>query len=89
MFQWAKSRGIEKVMMLPDGNAAFTRRMGMLVDRSSHGMAMRSWRYSMLVDDGNIEQLFAEPDIRDNPDGVGVQVSDAETMIAYLQREAR
>jgi peroxiredoxin len=71
--------------MLPDGNADFTRRMGMLVDRSSNGMSLRSWRYSMLVDNGVIEKVFAEPDIRDNPPGVGVTVSSAETMIAYLQ----
>jgi thioredoxin-dependent peroxiredoxin len=54
MFQWAKSRGIEKVFMLPDGNADFTRRVGMLVDRSNNGMAMRSWRYSMYVNNGVI-----------------------------------
>jgi thioredoxin-dependent peroxiredoxin len=85
MFQWAKSQNIEKVFMLPDGNADFTRRMGMLVDRSSNGMAMRSWRYSMCVNDCAIEKVFAEPDVRDNPNGVGVSVSDAETMLAYLQ----
>jgi peroxiredoxin len=85
MFQWAKAHGVEKVFMLPDGNADFTRRMGMLVDRSQHGMAMRSWRYSAYVIDGAIEKLFAEPEVRDNPDGVGVTVSKAETMLAYLQ----
>ena len=85
MFQWASSRSIEKIFMLPDGNAAFTRRMGMLVDRSGHGMGMRSWRYSMYVDDGAIRKVFAEPDIRDNPDGIGVTVSDAESMHAYLK----
>ena len=89
MFQWARSRNIEKVFMLPDGNAAFTRRMGMLVDRSHHGMAMRSWRYSMYVADGVIEKLFAEPDVRDNPDGVGLTVSDAETMLAWLRSTKR
>lgn len=84
MFQWAKSRSIETILMLPDGNAAFTRRMGMLVDRSGHGMGMRSWRYSMYVDNGVIRKVFAEPDIGDNPDGIGVTVSDAETMLGYL-----
>ena len=57
----------------------------MLVDRSGHGMGMRSWRYSMYVDDGAIRKVFAEPDIRDNPDGIGVTVSDAETMLGYLK----
>ena len=85
MFQWAKSRNIEKIFMLPDGNGDFTRRMGMLVERMNTGMSYRSWRYSMFVDDGVIKQVFAEPDVRDNPAGVGVQVSDAETMLAWLK----
>ncbi|UFN47429.1 peroxiredoxin [Roseomonas sp. OT10] len=89
MFQWARSRNIEKVFMLPDGNADFTRRMGMLVDRSQQGMAMRSWRYAMLVEDGAITAFFAEPGIRDSPEGVSLTVSDAETMLAHLRGEGR
>ncbi|MEJ1161723.1 peroxiredoxin [Prosthecomicrobium sp. N25] len=84
MYQWAKSRDIEKVFMLPDGNADFTRQMGMLVQRTSHGMGLRSWRYSMHVVDGEIRQMFVEPGFRDDPPGVGVQVSDARTMLDYL-----
>ena len=84
MFQWAKSRDIEKIFMLPDGNGDFTRRMGMLVARTSSGMSYRSWRYSMFVDNGVIKQLFAEPGVGDNT-GVGVQVSDAETMLVWLK----
>ena len=85
MFQWAKAQSIEKVFMLPDGNGDFTRKMGMLVERSNQGLGMRSWRYSMFVDDGTIERLFAEPDFRDNPPGVPLRVSDAETMLDYLR----
>ena len=87
MYQWAKSRGISKVFMLPDGNGEFTRKMGMLVDRSSQGMGMRSWRYSMYVDNGEIKQFFEEPGFQDNPPGVPVQVSGADTMLSYLQGE--
>lgn len=85
LFQWAKAQGIEKVRMLPDGNGEFSRLMGMLVDRSAQGMGLRSWRYSMLVEDGRIVKLFAEPGLRDNPPGVPVQVSDAGTMLAFLR----
>jgi peroxiredoxin len=85
MFQWAQAKGVSRVRMLPDGNAEFTRKMGMLVDRSAQGMGMRSWRYSMLVEDGQITALFSEPGIRDNPPGVPVQVSDAGTMLAHLR----
>ena len=84
MSQWAKTQNITKVTLLPDGNADFTRRMGMLVDRSRNGMALRSWRYSMLVEDGRVSAVFAEPGIRDNPPGVGVTVSGAEAMLDHL-----
>jgi peroxiredoxin len=83
--QWALSRDVRKVVMLPDGNGEFTRKMGMLVERSAHGMGMRSWRYSMVVKDRTIEKMFVEPGFRDNPDGVGLSVSDAETMLGYLR----
>lgn len=85
MYQWARSQDIRKVFMLPDGNGEFTRKMGMLVERTSQGMGMRSWRYSMLVSDRRIEKLFAEPGIADNPAGVPLKVSGAETMLEYLQ----
>ena len=88
MFQWAKSRNIEKVRMLPDGNGDFTRLMGMLVDRSSTGMGMRSWRYSMFVEDGAITEFFPEKGFGDNPPGVPVEISDAETMLGALRARA-
>lgn len=88
MFQWAKALGIAKVQMLPDGNGDFTRQMGMLVQRQSQGLGLRSWRYSMLVEDGEIMQLFAEPGLRDNPPGVPLQRSSAEVMLEYLQGRA-
>jgi peroxiredoxin len=85
MFQWAKSQNIEKVFMLPDGNGDFTRLMGLLVDRQPQGMGMRSWRYSMLVEDGVIRKIFVEPNVMDQPSGVPVDVSGADTMLAYLK----
>jgi thioredoxin-dependent peroxiredoxin len=87
MFQWALSRKIVKVFMLPDGNAEFTRKMGMLVERTSNGMGMRSWRYSMLVDDRKIDKLFIEPGFRDNPAGVPLDVSGADTMLDFLRKQ--
>lgn len=86
MFQWAKSQNINKVFMLPDGNGEFTRKMGMLVERTSQGLGFRSWRYSMFVENGDIRQIFSEPGFQDNPQGVPVQVSDADTMLDYLQQ---
>lgn len=85
MYQWALSRDIRKVFMLPDGNGEFTRKMGMLVERTAQGMGFRSWRYSMLVSDRRIEKIFSEPGFKDNPPGVPLEVSGADTMLAYLQ----
>lgn len=85
MFQWGKHQGADKVFLLPDGNGDFTRKMGMLVEKSDLGFGMRSWRYSMVVDDGKIEKVFVEPDFGDNCPTDPFEVSDADTMLAYLK----
>ncbi|MFM2430209.1 MAG: hypothetical protein RLZZ511_1422 [Cyanobacteriota bacterium] len=85
MFKWGKEIGANKVFLLPDGSGEFTRKMGMLVDKSNLGFGMRSWRYSMLVNDCKIEKLFAEPDFGDNCPTDPFEVSDADTMLAYLK----
>ena len=85
MFQWGKKLGAEKVFLLPDGNGEFTRKMGMLVEKSNLGFGMRSWRYSMVVDNGKIEKMFVEPDYGDNCPTDPFEVSDADTMLAYLK----
>jgi thioredoxin-dependent peroxiredoxin len=81
MKQWADKLGISKVKMLPDGNAEFTRGMGMLVKKENLGFGERSWRYSMLVKDGVIEKLFAEEGYSDNCETDPFEVSDAQTML--------
>jgi peroxiredoxin len=85
MFQWGKQQGAKKVFLLPDGNGEFTRKMGMLVDKSNLGFGLRSWRYSMVVDDGKIEKMFIESDFGDNCPTDPFEVSDADTMLAYLK----
>ena len=85
MFKWGRELGNEKIFLLPDGNGEFTRKMGMLVDKSNLGFGMRSWRYSMLVDDCTIEKIFVEPGFEDNCGSDPFEVSDADTMLAYLK----
>ncbi len=85
MFKWGRELGNQNIVLLPDGNAEFTRKMGMLVEKSNLGFGMRSWRYSMLVNDGQIERLFVEPGLEDNCDSDPFEVSDADTMLAYLR----
>jgi thioredoxin-dependent peroxiredoxin len=85
MFQWGKQQGVKNIFLLPDGNGEFTRKMGMLVEKSNLGFGMRSWRYSMLVNDGAIEKMFVEAEFGDNCPVDPFEVSDADTMLAYLK----
>lgn len=79
MNAWAYDQGCDNVRMIPDGNGDFTRAMGRLVEKNAAGLGSRSWRYSMFVDNGTIVKIFDEPQ-----NGSGLEVSDAETMIQYL-----
>ena len=68
-----------------DGNGSFTEGMGMLIDKSDLGFGKRSWRYSMLVNDGVIRKMFIEPDKPGDP----FEVSDADTMLHYINASAK
>ncbi len=85
MFQWGRQQGVNNIFLLPDGSGEFTRKMGMLVNKDNLGFGMRSWRYSMVVNDGKIEKMFVEPGFSDNCPEDPFEVSDAETMLAYLK----
>jgi peroxiredoxin (alkyl hydroperoxide reductase subunit C) len=85
MKKWADDLGVKKIFMLPDGNADFTRKMGMLVKKEDVGFGDRSWRYSMLVDDGVIKKMFVEENFSDNCPTDPFNVSDADTMLKYLK----
>lgn len=87
MFQWSQKIGAKNVKMLPDGNGEFTRKMGMLVNKENLGFGMRSWRYAMVVKDGEIEQVFIEPDFGDNCPTDPFTVSDADTVLAWMKGE--
>ena len=63
---WAKDQNLEHVKVVPDGTCEFTRKMGMLVDKSNIGFGMRSWRYAMIVKNGVVEEFLPEPGFADN-----------------------
>ena len=87
MHQWGKQLGAEKVKLLPDGSGEFTRLMGMLVKKDNLGFGERSWRYSMLVEDGKITKVFSEPGKCDNCPTDPFEVSDADPMLEYLRND--
>lgn len=85
MDAWAKDQEAERIRFVPDGNGEFTQKMGMLVDKRSLGFGPRSWRYSMLVEDGVVKKQFIEPEKEGDP----FEVSDADTMLRYLDPQAK
>lgn len=79
MDAWAKQSGAEgKITNLSDGNATFTKAIGMDFDGSGFGLGTRSKRYSMLVDDGVVKVLNVE-----EAPGV-MEASSAEKLLEAL-----
>ncbi len=85
MNEWAKDQHADNVTFLPDGNGELTQALGMLVDKRNLGFGQRSWRYSMLVDDGVVSKAFIEEEVEGDP----FQVSDADTMLKHLDPNAK
>lgn len=83
MNSWQEEQNASNLTMLPDGNGEFSEKLGFLVDKSAIGFGKRSWRYSMLVNDGKIEKVFVEEEKPGDP----FSVSDADTMLKYLKAE--
>ncbi len=78
MNAWGKDQGVgEDVVMLADGNGAFTKAVGLELDGSRFGMGPRSQRYSMIVKDGVVKELNVEQ-------GGEFRVSSAEYMLEQL-----
>lgn len=61
MDAWGKDQKVgDKVMMLADGNADFSKAIGLEMDGSGYGMGTRSKRYAMVVEDGKVTGLYVE-----------------------------
>ena len=85
MYNWGQKLGIKNVKLLPDGSGKFTKKMGALVNKDNLGFGKRSWRYSMLVDNGKIVKIFSEPGLENDCKSDPFKVSDVNTMIKYLK----
>lgn len=78
MGAWGKDQGAgDKVRMLADGSADFTRAAGLEFDLSDKGLGVRSKRYAMVVEDGVVTALNLE-------DGGGLTISSAESILDVL-----
>ena len=77
MSAWGKADGSSDITMIADGNGAFADAVGLSMDASKFGMGKRSQRYSMLVNDGVVEQLNVEAPGE-------YRASSAETLLEQL-----
>ena len=78
MDAWGKEQKCaDKVRMMADGSATYTKALGLDMDLSARGMGIRSRRYSMLVEDGVVRTLNVEQPGK-------FEVSDAEAMLRQL-----
>lgn len=78
MGAWAKDQAVgDRIIMLSDGMANFTKSLGLEVDLSKRGLGIRSSRYAMVVDNGTVTLLNVE-------EPGGYDVSSAETVLAAL-----
>ncbi len=61
MGAWGKANGVDDaITMLSDGNGDFVKAVGLEMDGSKFGMGQRGQRFSMVVNDGVVEQLHVE-----------------------------
>jgi peroxiredoxin/glutaredoxin len=81
MEAWQRSEKAQGIHFVADPFGEFTQQMDMSIDHRDAWLGTRSWRYSMLVNDGKIEKMFIEPDVPGDP----FEVSDADTMLKYLR----
>ncbi len=77
MGAWGKAGGSADITMLADGNGDFAQAVGLTMDGSKFGMGQRGQRYSMVINDGLIEQLNVEAPGE-------FRVSSAEHMLEQL-----
>ncbi|WP_036478324.1 peroxiredoxin [Myxosarcina sp. GI1] len=78
MDAWGKATNAnDKIMMLADSDAKFTKAMGMEADMSDMGFGIRSQRYAAIVENGVVKELEV--------DKMGeVEASTAEKVLAKL-----
>ena len=78
MAAWNKEQGSENITMIADGNGQLAEALGLAMDASKFGMGnVRSQRYSMIVNDGLVEQLNVEAPGE-------YKASSAETLLEQL-----
>lgn len=78
MAAWGEHQHVgDRILMIADGSAHFTKAIGLQDDRDAQGMGVRSRRYAMIIRDGLVSHLNLE-------EPGAFEVSDAVTMLGHL-----
>lgn len=86
MRKWMIDQEVKKIKFIPDGTGEFTEKMGMLVCKDHLGFGDRSWRYAMVVDNGQVEKFFEEPGINQTgEDSDPYGETSPEAVLEYLK----
>lgn len=78
MAAWGKDQGVgDKVVMLADGSAEFTKKLGLELDLTARGLGVRSQRFALVAKDGKVTHVAVEAP-------GAFEVSKAEAVLAAL-----
>ncbi len=78
MGAWGKDQGVgDKVVMLADGSANFTKALGLDLDLTARGLGMRCQRFALVAKDGVVTHVAVEAP-------GAFEVSKAETVLNAL-----
>jgi peroxiredoxin len=77
MKAWAEAHKAEGVQMLPDGNATFTKALGLEMDGAGYGLGTRSQRFALYAENGIVKALAVEK-------AGAFEVSSAEAMLKAI-----
>jgi thioredoxin-dependent peroxiredoxin len=86
MDAWFRDQEIKNVKYIPDGSGEFTYAMGMSVNKANLGFGFRSWRYAMVVNNGEIEEIFEEPGRVGNCPADPYEISTPENVLNWLEQ---
>lgn len=78
MHAWGEARNAGALLMLADGNADFSRALGLEMDASQWGMGVRCKRFALVIENGRVVHAAIEP-------AGGITVSSAPSILQWLQ----
>ena len=84
MGKWFAEQDIANVKWIADGSGILTEKLDMLVRKDNLGFGARSWRYAAVINNGIVEQMFAEEGIEDNHGEDPYEVSTPENVYERL-----